>query len=218
MEKKVKVATEGGGTTYLELPQKLYVDLPKDERSGYWIEVFNAGPWSSYALFKGVNLATFSQAKSLLGTHELKLVEVDPPDPVEEVPPTKGEKAMIGKGLTVTISEEAIASGAVTFTGVDHDPEAAAAPETGTFENPRLFSAVDGPQNTVGMIAGSQHPGYDSIYGVNYTGFALGWYLQRMNNGTLYFTNAGWTEFMECPFLPPPNPTSVNYPVADLPS
>ena len=122
--------------------------------------------------------------------------------------------------ITLTISEEALRSGEVKIENVPagFNPEAAAATETGTFDYPSQFSATLVPIYTTGMITGGQHPGYDSIYGVNYGGFATGWYLQRKNDGTLYFTNASWTEYMDCPFLPPPNPTSINYPVANLPT
>ena len=130
-------------------------------------------------------------------------------------------------GLTVyiprSVAQEAIEKGVASGTGVvrvsaDGSTATVEDPKTGTFDDPLPFDPNRVPVDTEGMITGAQHPGYDPRYMINYTGFGLGWYLQRKNDGTPYFCNAHWTEYQACPYLPPPNPETLNYVIVDLPS
>lgn len=118
----------------------------------------------------------------------------------------------MGKGIEITVSEEALEKGLVKMNNVGDGGG------TGTFELPLPFDSSRKPVNAVGRPGGSQHPGFDSIYGINYTGFATGWFLNRKNDGTPYFRNASSTEFMSCPYKPAVPGSGNSYVIVDLPS
>ncbi len=116
-------------------------------------------------------------------------------------------------GIVLKISQEALDSGAVTIEGAAvTNPEEAAEPETGTYENKLPFTKDTAPKDESGWRTGAQARMYDSIYGIDYLKYVTGaWWLERDSTGIPYLCNAKATEFMECLYGDPPDPTVNNY-------
>ena len=88
-----KVAGDAGGFKYVRIPKDLFDQIKAGKFDGYQVEVKLPGtPWQSVKLLSGESLATYTQAKTLLGE------KVEQPEAKAEKPEEKKKAKKTRKG------------------------------------------------------------------------------------------------------------------------
>ncbi len=213
-----KVAGDSGGFKHVRIPKDLFNQIKAGEIDGYTVEVKLPGtPWQSAKLFSGKELATFSQAKALLGE------KVEQPEAKAEKPPKKKKKVKKTKKAKKKKSEavaakekqeeDSVADERVLWSVVQNEiysdgsvkvrrmsgHEFQEVPEVkkpssrdGSWERKFAFDygqeAPGPPDALIGLPGAGQSPGYDSEHGENWE-LPPGWVLNRgSSSGRMYLS------------------------------
>ena len=233
-----RVAGDAGGFKYVRIAKDLFDQIKAGEIDGYSVEVKLPGtPWQSASLLAGKKLATYTQAKTLLGE--------DVKQPEKKVKPSKKKKAKktkkAQKAEVVTPvekqEEESVSDEAVLWSVLQNEiysdgsikvrrmsgHEFQEVPEVkkpstrdGSWERKFAFDyskeAPGRPDALIGLPGAGQSPGYDSEHGENWK-LPPGWVLNRgSSSGRMYrsgYDLQGVIIFMEFPQIPSGDPNNT---------
>jgi hypothetical protein len=212
-----KVAGDAGGFKYVRIPKDLFDQIKAGKFDGYQVEVKLPGtPWQSVKLLSGESLATYTQAKTLLG-EKVEQPEAKAEKPEEKKKAKKTRKGKKEKSKAAAAKEnqedESVADETVLWTVVQNEiysdgsvkvrrmsgHEFQEVPEVkkpssrdGSWQRKFGFDysqeAPGHPDALIGLPGAGQSPGYDSEHGENWE-LPPGWVLNRgSSSGRMYLS------------------------------